>query len=232
MSEVADERRAMDMNGQVRALLDEGLRSGRFAPGSRLPTERALAADLGTSRAAIRQALGVLEREGLVTRHVGRGTFVAGPAAEPATGDTTGTLQTSPAEIMATRLLLEPEIASLAARHATPADLAQIRHCLDRGAAASTYDEFESWDSVLHRTIATAAHNSLLLRLFDTMNTARDLPVWGNIKRRSASPQRREGYEAGHVLIVDALADRDPDAARDHMRAHLIDVRTNLLGPA
>ncbi|GAA2788402.1 hypothetical protein GCM10010470_23750 [Saccharopolyspora taberi] len=64
------------------------------------------------------------------------------------------------------------------------------------------------------------------------MNAARDLPVWGNIKRRSASAQRREGYETGHRLIADALADRDPDAARDHLRAHLIDVRTNLLGPA
>src|SRR5436190_16375656 len=96
MSEVADDRRPTDMNGQVRALLDEGLRSGRFAPGSKLPTERALAANLGTSRAAIRHALGVLEREGIITRHVGRGTFIAGPSAESATGETTGVLQTSP----------------------------------------------------------------------------------------------------------------------------------------
>ncbi len=223
----AQEDRSADTSGQVRALLDEGLRSGRFAPGSKLPTERALAADLGTSRAAVRLALGVLERDGVITRHVGRGTFIA----KPANGDTADPLQTSPAEIMATRLLLEPEIAALAARYATQADLAQIRHCLARGAAAGTYDEFESWDSVLHRAIATAAHNSLLLRLFDTMNAARDLPVWGNIKRRSTSAERRAGYETGHRLIVDALADRDPDAARDHMRAHLIDVRTNLLGP-
>ena len=227
MPETPAERRSADTAGQVRALLDEGLRTGRFTSGHKLPTERALAAGLGTSRAAVRKALGVLEREGLITRHVGRGTFVAQPA-DSATADT---LQTSPAEIMATRLLLEPEIASLAARQATPADLAHIRHCLTRGAAASTHDEFESWDSVLHRAIAAAAHNSLLLRLFDTMNAARDLPVWGNIKRRSASSQRREGYEVGHRLIVDALTDRDPDAAREHMRTHLTDVRTNLLGP-
>jgi DNA-binding GntR family transcriptional regulator len=84
--------RSADTNGQVRALLDEGLRSGRFAPGSKLPTERALAADLRTSRVGVRQALGALEREGLITRHVGRGTFIARPAAE----DTTDTQQTSP----------------------------------------------------------------------------------------------------------------------------------------
>ena len=230
MSDVEDGRDPGGAGDRVRTLLDEGLRTGRFGPGSRLPTERALAADLATSRAAVRQALGALEREGLVTRHVGRGTFVSGPAAAPQADGLA--LQTSPAEIMATRLLLEPEIAALAARQATPADLEQIRHCLARSASARTYDEFESWDSALHRAIAAAAHNGLLLRLFDAMNAARELPVWGGIKRRSASAERREGYERGHQRIVDALADRDPDIARDLMRAHLIDVRTNLLGPA
>ena len=63
------------------------------------------------------------------------------------------------------------------------------------------------------------------------MNAARDLPVWGSIKRRSASPERRRGYERCHGELVAALAERDADAAREHMRRHLVDVRTNLLGP-
>ncbi|MDD7921128.1 FCD domain-containing protein [Actinomycetospora callitridis] len=63
------------------------------------------------------------------------------------------------------------------------------------------------------------------------MNAARDLPVWGSIKRRSASPERRRGYEQCHAEIVTALTERDADAAREHMRRHLVDVRTNLLGP-
>ncbi|MFI6375665.1 FadR/GntR family transcriptional regulator [Streptomyces sp. NPDC050546] len=228
MTERTGGRRPADTSGQVRALIEDGLRSGEFVPGSRLPTERALAADLDTSRAAVRQALGVLERDGVITRHVGRGTFVAGPASR----EEAGTLQTSPAEIMAARLLIEPEIAFLAAHHATPADLTRIQRGLSRGCAAGTREEFESWDSVLHRAIAQAAHNGLLLEMFDTMNAARDLPVWGNIKRRSASPERRARYERGHEQIVAALNDRDPDAARRHMRAHLVDVRTNLLGPS
>lgn len=136
-------------------------------------------------------------------------------------------LQTSPAEIMGTRLLVEPEIA---ARHATQADIDHIRHCLERGNASGTYEDFEAWDSAFHRAIAAAARGGLLLRLFDTMNAARDLPVWGSIKRRSASPGRRRGYEAAHGLVVEALVERDPDAARRHMRDHLLDVRTNLLG--
>lgn len=216
-----------DVHRQVRDLLEEGLRSGRLKPGGRMPTERALAADLDTSRAAVRQALGALEREGAITRHVGRGTFLAASEEREPTDE----LQTSPAEIMAARLLLEPELTALAARHATPADLVQLRHCAARGAAAGTREEFESWDSVLHRAIAQAAHNSLLLRMFDTMNAARDLPIWGTVKRRTTTPARRAGYESAHDLIVEALADRDPEAAHDQMRAHLLDVRTNLLGP-
>lgn len=216
---------------RLRALIDDGLQAGSLQAGSKLPTERALCDTLAVSRAAVRTALGELERDGRITRHVGRGTFLADTGREgapPVAGG--GPLQTSPAEIMATRLLLEPEIASLAARHAVQSDLDHIEHCLRRGNATSTYEEFEAWDSALHRAIAAAAHNGLLLRLFDTMNAARDLPVWGSIKRRSASPERRRRYECCHSDIVAALNDRDPDAAHDQMRDHLVDVRTNLLG--
>lgn len=215
---------------RVRALLTEGLRSGELVAGSRLPTERALVDRLGVPRTAVRAALAALEREGSITRHVGRGTFVADTLAATAGHTVSDVPQTSPAEIMQTRLLLEPEIAALAASQATQADIDHLHRCLARGDAATGYQEFESWDSALHRGIATAAHNTLLLRLFDTMNAARDLPVWGSIKRRTATPERRRGYEGSHRAVVDALTERHPELARDRMREHLLDVRANLLG--
>jgi DNA-binding FadR family transcriptional regulator len=234
------------VSDQVRAVLHDGLRNGELVAGSKLPTERALADQLHAPRTAVRAALAALEREGSITRHVGRGTFVAhgsldgagsllgngGPDGSPGrSGGVISVPQTSPAEIMQTRLLLEPEVAALAARHATQEDTDHLRHCLRRGESSGSFEEFEAWDSALHRGIARAAHNALLLRLFDTMNAARELPVWGSIKRRSASAERRCGYQAGHTAIVDALSERDADLARDAMRSHLLDVRTNLLGP-
>jgi GntR family transcriptional regulator, uxu operon transcriptional repressor len=216
---------------RLRRLLDESVAAGTLGTGAKIPTERELCDTLQASRTAVRAALAELEREGRITRHVGRGTFLAELEADPGLPAVArGAVQTSPAEIMATRLLLEPEIAALAARHATQADVDHIHHCLHRGNATATYEEFEAWDSALHRAIAAAAHNGLLLRLFDTMNAARDLPVWGSIKRRSATPERRRGYECSHGEIVAALVERDPETAREQMRGHLVDVRTNLLG--
>jgi GntR family transcriptional regulator, uxu operon transcriptional repressor len=212
---------------RVRELLLSGQESGELRAGSRLPTERALSESMAVPRSAVRQALGALEREGVITRHVGRGTFLADLATTAAPID----LSTSPAEIMDTRLMIEPEVAAHAARSATPSDLEQITRCMDRGNACEAYVDFEAWDSAFHRAIAASVHNGLLLRMFDTMNAARDLPLWGKSKLRSATAERRAAYEDQHAAIVAALEDRDPNLARSSMREHLESVRTNLLNP-
>lgn len=60
------------------------IRSGAWAPGTRLPPERELCRELEVSRATLRQALDELEERGLITRHQGRGTFVTRPRVQPA----------------------------------------------------------------------------------------------------------------------------------------------------
>lgn len=158
---------------------------------------------------------------------MGRGTFLTDMVlsqGRPAPGDT------SPAEIMQVRLLLEPQVAALAARVATQADLDQIGSCLDAGGRSDGFEGFEAWDAKLHRAIAQAAHNGLLMNMFDVLNTARALPVWGTLERRTSSPERRLCYHREHAAIVDALRDRDPAEADNAMRAHLQNVSDNLLG--
>jgi DNA-binding FadR family transcriptional regulator len=211
----------------LRQLVADGINSGRLGPGARLPTERELVEQLGLPRSAIRRALDGLEQDGMIVRYVGRGTFLA-PTLHAAAA--TAPPDTSPAEIMQVRLLLEPQIAPLAARFANQTDLDRIEHCLNRGGATPDYDGFENWDSAFHRAIAQAAHNGLLLTLFDTMNAARHLPIWGGIKRRTATRERLSRYHADHTLILKALRERDPDAAQHHMREHLVNVTNNLLG--
>ena len=211
----------------LRALLARGAEDGTLAPGSKLPTERDLVERLAAPRSAVRRALDALERDGLVIRHVGRGTFLTDAAAPPLGG---APADTSPAEIMQVRLLLEPPVAAHAARVATQADLDRIAECLRAGGRAEDFEGFESWDARLHRAIALAAHNGLLMNMFDVMNTARALPVWGSLKRRTSSPERRRCYHEEHTSIVEALRDRDPEGAQQCMRAHLENVSDNLLG--
>jgi DNA-binding FadR family transcriptional regulator len=211
----------------LRELLVAGSRDGTFVPGSKLPTERDLVQRLAAPRSAIRQALDVLERDGMIVRHVGRGTFLTDAAAQQVEG---APADTSPAEIMQVRLLLEPQVAALAARVGTQADLDRIVECLDGGGAAEDFEGFEAWDAKLHRAIAQAAHNGLLMNMFDVLNTARALPIWGTLKRRTSSPERRRCYHAEHTAIVDALRDRDPAEAAVSMRSHLQNVSDNLLG--
>ncbi|GAA4882235.1 FadR/GntR family transcriptional regulator [Pseudonocardia benzenivorans] len=211
----------------LRALLTEGTQDGTLRPGSKLPTERELVERLAAPRSAIRRALEILERDGVVIRHVGRGTFLTEVAVQQVDG---APADTSPAEIMQVRLLLEPQVAMLAARVATQADLDRIGECLAAGGASDDFEGFESWDARLHRAIAKAAHNGLLMNMFDVLNTARALPVWGSLKRRTSSPERRRCYHEEHTAVVDALRDRDPDAAGAAMRAHLQHVSDNLLG--
>jgi GntR family transcriptional regulator, uxu operon transcriptional repressor len=211
----------------LRDLLVQGAESGALVPGSKLPTERALVERLAAPRSAVRRALETLEHEGLITRHVGRGTFLTEAATRKVDG---APADTSPSEIMQVRLLLEPQVATLAARVATQADLERIAECLDAGGACDDFESFETWDARLHRAIAQAAHNGLLMNMFDVLNTARALPVWGTLKRRTSSPERRRCYHREHTAIVDALRDRDPDSAAQAMRSHLQNVSDNLLG--
>jgi DNA-binding FadR family transcriptional regulator len=217
----------MAVEQSLRSLLAEGAQAGTFGPGSKLPTERALVEQLAAPRSAIRRALDVLERDGLVIRHVGRGTFLTEAVLQPVEG---APANTSPAEIMQVRLLLEPQVATLAARVATQADLDRITECLDAGGGSEDFEGFEAWDARLHRAIAQAAHNGLLMNMFDVLNTARALPVWGTLKRRTSTPELRRCYHDEHTAIVDALRDRDPAGAGEAMRTHLENVSDNLLG--
>lgn len=196
---------------------------------SRLPPERELCDLLGVSRGELRKALAVLEGEGELWRHVGKGTFIgARPAEEIATIAAMANL-TNPAEVMRTRLLLEPQIAAEAAVHATAADIAALDLCLDRSIRTRSWRQYETWDNRLHRTVAGAAHNSLLLALFDTLNAVRRTVVWGRLRVDPAGPPADHHSFAEHTRIVTAIRDRDREAAAQEMRRHLAMVEANLM---
>ena len=113
---------------------------------------------------------------------------------------------------------------------ATARDFAEMERCIAGGDQAASYEEFETWDLALHRCIMAAAHSPLLVALYGVVESARHGQVWGDLKRRSATRQRREFYQEDHRAIVAALRARDTDAAVEGMRTHLARVAGHLLG--
>ena len=251
----------MSANGGRRLaelIMAESERAG-LGPGSRLPTERQLAVDLGVTRSGVRLALAALEADGLISREVGRGTFfsdtafrttafrntagqafdalretpgeVAGKAAGKAAAyPAPAAMDFAPADVMTIRRLLEPQALPLVVMWATARDFAEMERCVAGGDQAVNYEEFETWDLALHRAIMAAAHSPLLAALYGVVESARHGQVWGDLKRRSASSQRRAVYQEDHRAIVTALRARDADAAIESMRTHLTRVAGHLLG--
>jgi DNA-binding FadR family transcriptional regulator len=150
----------------------------------------------------------------------------AGPAG--AAGGPAGAAGFAPADVMAIRRLLEPPVMSLVVAWATTADLEQMDRCLAGGDSAASYEEFEVWDLALHRAIMAASRSPLLIALYAVIEAARHGQVWGDLKRRSASPANRKEYQADHRAIVAALRARDSATAVEAMRLHLARVAGHL----
>jgi DNA-binding FadR family transcriptional regulator len=139
---------------QLRAYVADGA----YRPGDRLPPERRLCAGRGVRRGDQRKALATLERENVLWRHVGKGTFLsAQPAASAQGGFDEIARQVSPADVMRARAALEPALAREAALHASAAAIAKLRQNAERARAAATWREYEAIDNEFHRLIADAA---------------------------------------------------------------------------
>ncbi len=205
-------------------------RSGA-TPGDRLPPERNLCEQLGISRGELRKVLTTLEAEGVVERHVGRGTFLRTPDAEGNKEPLVTHLAeiTSPHAAMMARLSLEPELAGHAAIHAAPRHLTEARRLADGMRAAANWAEYGQLDAQLHELIAVASGNPLLAELHRIVNAVRVSVVWSKLALPQDGPPADYHSFAEHEEIIEALERRDRTAAHAAMRNHLKSVRATLL---
>lgn len=222
-----------DGYARLREHLISAINEQAFAPGDRLPTERQLAEEFGVGRSVTRRALAELEADGLITRHVGRGTFVRADGRngshEAVNVETTKAL-ISPADYIETRLRFEPELAWMVATNGTSADFAHMRECLDKAEAAKDPDEFEAWDATFHQIVAAATHNTLAISMYAMIHAVRhEHALWGTLKQRGQTPEHRMIYQREHREIVDALQQRDAERARAIMSQHIRNTRRRLL---
>jgi len=216
-----------DDEERLRAEIEAMIAASEPLRATRLPTERSLSQRYGIGRARVRRVLDTFERQGRITRTVGRGTFVAAP---PDSGPVPEREieMISPDELMEVRLLIEPQLAHLLVWRASPADLAALRAMVERGAQAKSMARFEEIDHRFHMMLAAAAKNGYLAGIIERMQTVRRSQAWASLRRRGLTEARRSLYQKQHEDILAALEARDAEAAEAALRQHLSDVRGNL----
>jgi DNA-binding FadR family transcriptional regulator len=206
------------------------LKSGELEGDGKLPTERTLSELFGVSRRALRRALEVLEAEGRIWRKQGSGTY-AGPRPD-GWSEHVGSIiaGTDLMEIMEVRLRIEPQLAQLAAIRAKPIEVERMYELTKKIYGSDDADGRELWDGALHRLIAQSAGNQFFLTIFDVINHVRQDESWQTIRELARSSNRtRERTYAQHQAIVDAIAARDPVAAAEAMRQHLLLLQESLI---
>lgn len=203
--------------------------SGELQPGDRLPPERRLAEVFGVSRGSVREAIKSLAEAGVLESRPGSGTYVvAGRQEELAASliSFIGAGRRKLREIIQVRMILEPEIARLAAQNATPADVAQLRMLLacqrrEIAAGASGRDE----DSAFHATLARISGNRVL---FDLVEGIADIIAESRADYLQ-NDERRMASLAAHERILAAVQTGNGDEACAAMRNHLSRIERHFL---
>ena len=207
---------------QVALQLAEMICDGRWKSGEKLPSENELCKALNIGRSTLREALKSLAFIGMVRMRVGDGTYVA--ETKPGLLDrilARGMLKTEKdlADVAETRLILETELAAMAAERAEPGDVEQLRELLEQSARSLEGEgrPFIELDLEFHLAIATCAKNTVLRHLITDIRGI--LTEW--IMKSQELPGLRENAMQQHRRIFDAIAAHKADAAREAMRAHL-----------
>ena len=214
----------MDHSDQALSKVREFIERHKVSVDGRIPPERSLASELGVGRRSVRRALDVLEQEGRIHRHQGRGTFVD-PRPAGAAGLDSVLDYTNPAEVIEVRLATEPVMARLAALRASQAEIKRLQMLAAKTRSASDAETYERADSLFHRTIAEAARNTLFLAFFDTMRASQRDVGWRRLGENAHCYKRQSVYATFHEAIADAIAARNGQEAYAQMLRHLGDVQ-------
>lgn len=197
------------------------IQSGDVRPGDRLPPERELARKLKISRSSLRAGIGFLAAMGVLRSRHGAGTFVSDgpPALDASSLSVLGTLHNFlPWQMFEARLVIEANVAALAAERATDEHIAELaEEVAEMYAALADPQEYLIHDVRFHRTVARAAGNPILAALMETITVS----LYDN--RRVTADNSQDLKEAAemHRDIYRAIRSRNPSQARQMMERHL-----------
>ena len=199
--------------------------AGELEPGSRLPKEEVLAAQLGLSRNSLREAVRALTAMRILITRQGDGTYVSSLephllletlsfAADVSQGHTA-------LQLLQVRRLLEPQATGAAAALLKPKDLQELRNILNRSRTVTTVEEFVAHDTAFHLRIVEAVGNPVLSMLLQVLST-RTQRV--RIVRGSQTGHSLKNAQQDHEQILSALESRDAMLAASAATVHIVAV--------
>lgn len=211
--------------------IEEQIASGRLHAGDRLPAERDLAAALGVSRVAVREAMRVLQAMGLISQSTGSGRD-AGTTLTAAPGEALTRLirmhvlvaSVGSDDLISARVTLERESARLAARAATAEDRAALATLLAvMETPGISIEDFNDADTAFHVAIARASGNSLVAELTTALRNAMRSPLLERLRAEAhfSGTATRLGTE--HRRVYEALLAGDGELAADLIQQHIED---------
>ncbi|MCL6596374.1 MAG: FadR family transcriptional regulator [Firmicutes bacterium] len=216
--------RARPLRDQVVQQISDSIRAGRFPPGGRLPTERALALMFGVSRSVIRDALRVLEASGVLGIEHGRGIFVSEHM-----GSGLGNRLVAPLlgltelhHLFELRMAVEVAGAGLAALHATDEERRSLVAQADRSLRIPPdgLDEFARADQEFHLLVHAATHNPIFMQVMESLLDLLAVSRGASLR----VPGRPRLSMTEHKRVAQRIAQGDPDGARAAMAWHLLSV--------
>ena len=226
MSIVFKPIRPKKLSEEIIDQIKELISRGELQHGQRIPSERELATLLGVSRPSVREAIMVLEAMGFLDSRQGGGTYVRS-LAEVTMADPLASMveRKDPKMLHAlteVRMGLETWSAYLAAKRAEDSEIERLRELF---AIMEEQAETGGWDAEIdaqfHLTITEASHNTMQIHVLNTIQTL----FKANIMVALSEFYSKEGYVelliSHHRDIMEAIAARDPERARDKMMEHL-----------
>jgi DNA-binding FadR family transcriptional regulator len=211
--------------------LRESILSGEYPEGTPLPPERELVVQTRMSRTTVREALRILEVQGLIRIKAGRagGAFVQQPGNEYVAKSLELLIrgrQIRLAAVHETREAIEPSCARLAAMHRTSADLLRLEEANEALATNGSVDEFLQGNVDWHVAVATASHNEILTGIMLALSRA----IYTTTNTEGfVNDEIREATVRAHRSVTRAIKERDPDAAVRRMNRHVHDYAAAVL---
>jgi len=209
--------------GAVAKQLLDHLTTGNFAPGTRLPPERALAASLGVGRSTVREAMAALDVLGIIEVRPGSGAYLTSDSSELLPQAIKWSLmlgQPQTRDLVEVREHLEVLSARLAAARATDDGVARLeKHVVGMREAHGDVGAFVAADMGFHFEIAQLAGNSVLQDILQSISSL--LHVW--FDRTLRVPGTIEATLAEHEAVFEAIRERSPERA-EHLMKDLMDM--------